>query len=88
VEKPRKPGMLFVSGLGRLITYFYPLYGAYCVNFTMVYLIFIESENELYDPYNFDILPQCWKPAKYDVVCRLCLMRKDLHEFYKKGVNV
>jgi hypothetical protein len=53
-----------------------------------VYLTFIESENELYDPYNFDILPQYWKPVKYDVVCRLCLMRKNLHEFYKKGVKV
>jgi hypothetical protein len=53
-----------------------------------VYLIFIESENELYDLNNFDILPQCWKPVKYDVVRRLCLMRKNLHEFYKNGVKV
>jgi hypothetical protein len=36
--------------LMRLITYFYPLFrNAYCVNFIMVYLILIESENELYD---------------------------------------
>jgi hypothetical protein len=36
--------------LMRLITYLYPLFGdAYCVNFIMMYLILIESGNELYD---------------------------------------